>query len=170
MSEPIEPTVPSEPVVVTEAQEATPAVRHFRRTRRVFAPAGPVLHKIPHPPWPTNRGPLPTFLPPGGLGPGVVGRGRGSTSGVKSMLRSMTHLRADPLRGLTRLRPADLRLGNPALPGRRSSEEGGGEVSPFTLRVTSTFSREDGEWRLVHRHAETITSPDTAGPRRSLNN
>ena len=68
MTEPIEPTVPSEPVAVTEAQEATSAVRHFRRTRRVFAPAGRVLHKIPHPPWRSKRGILLIFVLLGGFG------------------------------------------------------------------------------------------------------
>jgi ketosteroid isomerase-like protein len=28
-----------------------------------------------------------------------------------------------------------------------------------SLRVTSIFRREDGEWRLVHRHADPITAP-----------
>lgn len=33
------------------------------------------------------------------------------------------------------------------------------EVVPFSLRVTTIFRREDGEWRVVHRHADPITSP-----------
>ena len=68
MTEPIEPTVPSEPVVVTEADEATPAVRHFRRTRRIFAPGTRVRHKIPHPPWRSKRGVLLLFVLLGGFG------------------------------------------------------------------------------------------------------
>jgi len=67
MSDSIEPTVPSEPVV-TEADVATPAVRHFRRTRRVFAPAGRLLHKIPHPPWRSKRGMLLLVVLIGGFG------------------------------------------------------------------------------------------------------
>jgi ketosteroid isomerase-like protein len=33
-----------------------------------------------------------------------------------------------------------------------------GPVS-FALRVTMVFHREDGEWRIVHRHADPITTP-----------
>ena len=41
------------------------------------------------------------------------------------------------------------------------------EVLPFDLRVTSTFRREENEWKLVHRHADPITTFDPAGPLRS---
>jgi ketosteroid isomerase-like protein len=36
------------------------------------------------------------------------------------------------------------------------------EVSPVTLRCTSIFRREDGTWKLVHRHADPITTPRSA--------
>jgi ketosteroid isomerase-like protein len=39
---------------------------------------------------------------------------------------------------------------------------GRGEVTPFTLRVTMIFRREDGTWRVVHRHADPITTPQSA--------
>ena len=35
-------------------------------------------------------------------------------------------------------------------------------MTPATLRVTSIFRREDGEWRVVHRHADPITTPRSA--------
>jgi ketosteroid isomerase-like protein len=38
--------------------------------------------------------------------------------------------------------------------------------SSFELRVTSTFRREDGSWRLVHRHADPISTPNPDGPLR----
>jgi ketosteroid isomerase-like protein len=41
----------------------------------------------------------------------------------------------------------------------RTRMELGGEQAPVTLRVTSIFRREDGEWRIVHRHADTVTTP-----------
>ncbi len=33
------------------------------------------------------------------------------------------------------------------------------EMAPVSLRVTTIFRREDGEWRIVHRHADPITAP-----------
>jgi ketosteroid isomerase-like protein len=39
-------------------------------------------------------------------------------------------------------------------------------VEPYTLRVTHVFRREDGEWRIAHRHADYVpldqTLPATA--------
>ena len=43
-----------------------------------------------------------------------------------------------------------------------------GDVSRFDLRVTSTFRLEDEVWKLVHRHADPITTPDADGPLRGL--
>jgi ketosteroid isomerase-like protein len=34
---------------------------------------------------------------------------------------------------------------------------GSAELAPVALRVTSTFRREDGAWKLVHRHADPVT-------------
>lgn len=42
------------------------------------------------------------------------------------------------------------------------------DVAPFTLRVTTTFRRQQGEWRVVHRHADPIMTPDAEGPLRRL--
>ena len=36
---------------------------------------------------------------------------------------------------------------------------GADEMAPVSLRVTTIFRREDGEWRIVHRHADPITAP-----------
>ncbi|WP_205676837.1 nuclear transport factor 2 family protein [Arthrobacter crystallopoietes] len=33
------------------------------------------------------------------------------------------------------------------------------ELSPVSLRVTTIFRLEDGQWKVVHRHADPITSP-----------
>ena len=50
----------------------------------------------------------------------------------------------------------------------RAKVSGRDEVSDFTLRVTSTFRMEDGEWRLVHRHADPIVTAHPDGPLRSV--
>ena len=47
---------------------------------------------------------------------------------------------------------------------------GSEEISTVDLRVTSTFRREDGEWRLVHRHADPIATADPRGPLRNSGN
>jgi ketosteroid isomerase-like protein len=36
---------------------------------------------------------------------------------------------------------------------------GADEMAPVSLRVTTIFRREDGEWKIVHRHAERMTPP-----------
>ena len=36
-----------------------------------------------------------------------------------------------------------------------------GEPGKYTLRVTQIYRREDGEWKVVHRHADTVADkPD----------
>jgi ketosteroid isomerase-like protein len=35
---------------------------------------------------------------------------------------------------------------------------GGDELTPVALRVTSIFRPEEGTWKLVHRHADPITT------------
>lgn len=46
---------------------------------------------------------------------------------------------------------------------RLSAKMGGSEnLTPVSLRVTSVFRNEDGRWRLLHRHADPITTPRSA--------
>ncbi len=46
---------------------------------------------------------------------------------------------------------------------RAKAKVGGGEdVAPIALRVTMIFRPEDGEWKIVHRHADPITTPQPA--------
>jgi ketosteroid isomerase-like protein len=40
-------------------------------------------------------------------------------------------------------------------------------VEPFDLRVTRTFRSENGEWKIVHRHADPISTEDESGPLRA---
>jgi ketosteroid isomerase-like protein len=39
---------------------------------------------------------------------------------------------------------------------------GSEEITPFALRVTMIFRPEEGEWKVVHRHADPITTPQAA--------
>ena len=46
---------------------------------------------------------------------------------------------------------------------RPEAKIGGGEdITPFSLRVTMIFRPEEGEWKVVHRHADPITTPHPA--------
>ena len=36
---------------------------------------------------------------------------------------------------------------------------GTGEFGDIALRVTTIYRREDGEWKIVHRHADPMTAP-----------
>jgi ketosteroid isomerase-like protein len=39
---------------------------------------------------------------------------------------------------------------------------GGREITPYALRVTMIFRPEGGVWKVVHRHADQITTPQPA--------
>ena len=47
----------------------------------------------------------------------------------------------------------------------RAKVGGSEELAPIALRVTMIFRPEDGEWKIVHRHADPIT---TAQPAESI--
>ena len=34
-----------------------------------------------------------------------------------------------------------------------------GEPRTYTLRATQVYRREDGEWKVAHRHADTVSDP-----------
>ena len=35
-----------------------------------------------------------------------------------------------------------------------------GEPRQYSLRVTQVYRREDGEWKVAHRHADTLPQPE----------
>jgi ketosteroid isomerase-like protein len=39
---------------------------------------------------------------------------------------------------------------------------GSEELTPFALRVTMIFRPEEGTWKIVHRHADPITTEQAA--------
>jgi ketosteroid isomerase-like protein len=41
----------------------------------------------------------------------------------------------------------------------RAKAAGSQEIVPVTLRTTTIFRPEDGTWKVVHRHADPINSP-----------
>lgn len=41
----------------------------------------------------------------------------------------------------------------------RARVGGVADITPVALRVTTVFRREDGAWKVVHRHADPITAP-----------
>ncbi len=46
---------------------------------------------------------------------------------------------------------------------RAESKVGGREdITPYALRVTMIFRPEDGDWKVVHRHADPITTAQPA--------
>jgi ketosteroid isomerase-like protein len=44
----------------------------------------------------------------------------------------------------------------------RAKVGGREDITPVSVRVTSIFRKEEDAWRLVHRHADPITSPRPA--------
>jgi ketosteroid isomerase-like protein len=44
----------------------------------------------------------------------------------------------------------------------RARVGGAEEVVPVLVRVTTVFCREDGAWKVLHRHADPITAPRPA--------
>ena len=41
----------------------------------------------------------------------------------------------------------------------RSAVSVDGKARTYTLRVTQVYRREEGEWKVVHRHGDTLTEP-----------
>jgi ketosteroid isomerase-like protein len=89
---------------------------------------------------------------------------RGWTQVVDTMQRAASHYRGGEASGfdeISRYVTADLACIVEV--ERLKSKVGGREdVAPVNLRVTTIFRREDGRWRIVHRHADPITTVQQA--------
>ena len=89
---------------------------------------------------------------------------RGWTQVVETMQRAASHYRegeASGFDGVSKYVTHDLAY---IVEVERLKSKVGGreEVAPVNLRVTSIFRLEDGRWRLVHRHADPITTVQQA--------
>ena len=51
---------------------------------------------------------------------------------------------------------------NVELEWTRAKFGGAEEMTPVSLRATTIFRREEGEWKIVHRHADPITTTQPA--------
>jgi ketosteroid isomerase-like protein len=50
---------------------------------------------------------------------------------------------------------------------RSSVSVHGGPARPVFLRATQIYRREDGDWKLAHRHADPVPAPAARRPTRS---
>jgi ketosteroid isomerase-like protein len=80
-----------------------------------------------------------------------------------SLLREGEGLTFDPVSGYE---TADLAY-DVGIQRFRAKVGGSADMAPVSLRVTTIFRREEDGWRILHRHADTITEeggPDPVGP------
>jgi ketosteroid isomerase-like protein len=88
-----------------------------------------------------------------GLGPGRGAFGTGSVDGPRG--------RASPIRKHSEYSTGDLGY-NLELEWTRAKFGGAAEMTPVSLRATTIFRREEGEWKIVYRHADPITTTQPA--------
>jgi ketosteroid isomerase-like protein len=89
---------------------------------------------------------------------------RGWTQVVQTMERAAAHYRdgdADGFDTISRYVGPDLAC-TVEVERLRSKVGGREDLTPVELRVTTIFRREDGRWRIVHRHADPIATPQAA--------
>ncbi len=85
---------------------------------------------------------------------------RGSTAVADTMARAAAHYREG---GESRFERVSTYVGADLAyvveVERLKSKVGGrADLTPVSLRVTTIFRREDGVWKIVHRHADPITT------------
>ena len=94
------------------------------------------------------------------LGPPVVGWDR-VVEQLESAVASVREGEPVSYESISEYSTSDLGY-NVELERTRAKFGGSNEMTPVALRVTTIFRREDGEWRIVHRHADPITAPRPA--------
>jgi ketosteroid isomerase-like protein len=90
------------------------------------------------------------------FGPAV----RGFDQVAATMARAATHYRDGTATGFDQVsRYADGDLAYTVEVERYEAKVGGSDdAAAIALRVTTVYRREDGDWRIVHRHADPIVS------------
>jgi ketosteroid isomerase-like protein len=89
---------------------------------------------------------------------------RGWTQVVETMEKAASHYRdgdATGFENVARCVTSDLAY-LVEVEQLRSKVGGRSDVTPLALRATSIFRPEDGLWKIVHRHADPITTPQPA--------
>jgi ketosteroid isomerase-like protein len=89
---------------------------------------------------------------------------RGWNEVAKTLERAASHYRDGELTGFENVaKYVTLELAYLVEVERCKAKVGGREdLTPVALRVTSTFRPEEGTWKIVHRHADPITTPQPA--------
>jgi len=92
----------------------------------------------------------------------VLGAWRSATGqeDVRSLFRALAETFSDCISHVYDLVSADL-VGDVAFTAgyERTEASINGERARYVLRVTQVYRREDGEWKVAHRHGDTAASP-----------
>jgi len=88
---------------------------------------------------------------------------RGYDNVLRTLLGAASHYRDGEATGFERVSEhVTPELACAEVERYRAKVGGREEITPVSARVTSIFRKEDGVWKLVHRHADPITSPRPA--------
>ena len=89
---------------------------------------------------------------------------RGWKQVAKTTKHAASQLRDGEITGFEEVaKPVTPELANTVwLERQQAKVVGRQDVAPFTLRVTTIFRSEEGTWKVVHRHADPITTPQPA--------
>ena len=89
---------------------------------------------------------------------------RGWGEVAKTLERAASHYRdgeATGFENVAKYVPAELAY-TVEMERCQAKVEGKDDVTPIAVRVTTIFRPEEGEWKVVHRHADPITTPQPA--------